>query len=80
MLPIPSYLADRCIDQNITKWNTKRSSDLGFILVIGPGSSDDLDPSLVEVITQNQGNQVWQISAIKWYKQFSNIIRKRTIF
>ena len=23
------------------------------------------DPSLVEVITQNQGNQVWQIRAIK---------------
>ena len=40
----------------------------------------NLDPRNVEVITQNQGNQVWQIKAIKPYQQFSNIIRKRTIF
>ena len=28
MLPIPSYLADSCIDQNITRW-TKDESDSG---------------------------------------------------
>ena len=31
---------------------------------ISSGQSD-YDPRLVEVITQNQGNQVWQIRAIK---------------
>ena len=29
----------------------------------GTMSSSDFDPSLVEVITQKQGNQVWQIRA-----------------
>ena len=40
MLPIPSYLADSCIDQNITSFNkgdsvNQPASDGGFMLVIG---------------------------------------------
>ena len=44
---------------------------------ISSGRFADLNPSLVEVITQNQGNQMWQISAIKPYKQFSNMYDKK---
>ena len=41
MLPIPSYLADSCIDQNITRWNKDEQIESdsnkgnGFVYIIG---------------------------------------------
>ena len=39
MLPIPSYLADSCIDQNITRWtkveDVESDEETGFFYVVG---------------------------------------------